>query len=51
MSANATELYAYDSQTSGAEFYGTTWTSNGLTLIDGTTLDGVGRIHRGIRTR
>ena len=40
--ANATELYAYDSQTSGAEFYRYNVNSNGLTLIDGTTLDGMG---------
>lgn len=40
--ANATELYAYDSQTSGAEFYRYSVDANGLTLIDGTTLDGMG---------
>lgn len=40
--ANQTELYAYDSQTSGAEFYRYNVNSNGLTLIDGTTLDGMG---------
>jgi hypothetical protein len=40
--ADATHLYAYDSQTSGAEFYRYTIDSNGLTLTDGTTLNGLG---------
>lgn len=35
-------LYAYDSQTSAAEFYRYSIDANGLTLIDGTTLDGLG---------
>jgi hypothetical protein len=37
-----TELYAFDSQTSGAEFYRYSINANGLTLIDGTTLGGMG---------
>ena len=40
--ASPTELYAYDNQTSGAEFYRYSVNANGLTLIDGTTLDGMG---------
>lgn len=40
--ADATHIYAYDSQTSGAEFYRYSVNSNGLTLIDGTTLNGMG---------
>ena len=40
--ADASHLYAYDSQTSGAEFYRYTINANGLTLVDGTTLDGMG---------
>ncbi|MGD0548908.1 MAG: IPT/TIG domain-containing protein, partial [Terracidiphilus sp.] len=40
--ADATHLYAYDSQTTGAEFYRYAVDANGLTLIDGTKLDGLG---------
>ncbi|MGB6745293.1 MAG: DUF11 domain-containing protein, partial [Terracidiphilus sp.] len=40
--ASPTELYAYDDQTSGAEFYRYSINANGLTEIDGTTLDGLG---------
>jgi hypothetical protein len=40
--ASATELYAFDSQTSGAEFYRYSVNVNGLTFIDGTTLNGMG---------
>jgi hypothetical protein len=40
--ASPTELYAYDSQTSGAEFYRYSVNANGVTEIDGTTLDGIG---------
>jgi hypothetical protein len=40
--ADASHVYAYDSQTSGAEFYRYTVDANGLTLIDGTTLNGMG---------
>jgi len=39
---DASQIYAYDSQTSGAEFYRYSVDANGLTLIDGTTLDGIG---------
>ena len=45
--ADATHLYAYDSQTSGAEFYRYTVNSNGLTLVDGTTLNGMGGFQGG----
>jgi hypothetical protein len=47
--ASPTELYAYDSQTSGAEFYRYSINANGLTLIDGTTLDGMGGFSGGVR--
>jgi hypothetical protein len=40
--ADPSHVYAYDSQTSGAEFYRYTVDANGLTLIDGTTLNGMG---------
>jgi hypothetical protein len=40
--ASASRVYAFDSQTSGAEFYRYSVDANGLTLIDGTTLDGLG---------
>jgi hypothetical protein len=40
--ASQTELYAYDSQTSGAEFYRYNVNAGGLALLDGTTLDGMG---------
>ncbi len=40
--ASATELYAYDSQTTGAEFYRYSVNASGVTLIDGTTLNGMG---------
>jgi len=42
--ANATTLYPYDSDTSGAEFYRWTVTSTGLALNDNTgyTLNGIG---------
>jgi hypothetical protein len=40
--ADSSHLYAYDSQTSGAEFYRYSIDASGLTLIDGTTLDGMG---------
>jgi hypothetical protein len=40
--ASASEIYAYDSQTSGAEFYRYAVNANGVTQIDGTTLDGIG---------
>jgi uncharacterized repeat protein (TIGR01451 family) len=40
--ADATHFYAYDSETSGAEFYRFSIDSTGATLIDGTTLNGFG---------
>jgi hypothetical protein len=47
--ASPTELYAYDSQTSGAEFYRYSVDASGLTLIDGTTLDGMGGFSEGFQ--
>jgi uncharacterized repeat protein (TIGR01451 family) len=40
--ANATELYTYNGRSTGAEFYRYSVDANGLTLIDGTTLEGLG---------
>ena len=40
--ADASHVYAFDSQTSGAEFYRYSVNASGLTEIDGTTLDGMG---------
>jgi len=40
--ADATHFYAYDANTSGAEFYRYSIDANGATLIDGTTLNGMG---------
>lgn len=40
--ADATHLYTYDNLSTGAEFYRYSINANGLTLIDGTTLDGLG---------
>jgi trimeric autotransporter adhesin len=37
-----THFYAYDAYTTGAEFYRYSVDANGVTLIDGTTLDGMG---------
>jgi hypothetical protein len=39
---DATHLYTYDSGSSGAEFYRYSINASGATLIDGTTLDGMG---------
>lgn len=39
---DASHVYAFDSQTSGAEFYRYIVDANGLTEIDGTTLNGMG---------
>ncbi len=47
--ASPTQLYAYDSETSGAEFYRYSINANGLTLIDGTTLDGMGGFSGGFQ--
>ncbi|MBB5327069.1 hypothetical protein [Tunturiibacter gelidoferens] len=40
--ADATHFYAYDSETSGAEFYRYSIDATGATLVDGTTLNGLG---------
>jgi hypothetical protein len=40
--ADATHFYAYDSETSGAEFYRYSIDGTGVTLVDGTTLNGLG---------
>jgi hypothetical protein len=40
--ADASHIYAYDSQTSGAEFYRYAVSTSGVTMTDGTTLDGMG---------
>ncbi len=47
--ADASHVYAYDSQTSGAEFYRYSVNASGLTLTDGTTLDGMGGYDGGIQ--
>ena len=47
--ASPTQIYAYDSQTSGAEFYRYSVTASGLTLTDGTTLDGLGGFSGGFQ--
>ena len=47
--ADASHVFAYDSQTSGAEFYRYSVDANGLTLIDGTTLDGMGGYQGGFQ--
>jgi hypothetical protein len=39
---DATHFYAYDAYTSGAEFYRYSISPTGVTLIDGTTLNGFG---------
>ncbi len=39
---DATHLYTYDNESTGAEFYRYSINASGLTLIDGTTLDGLG---------
>jgi trimeric autotransporter adhesin len=47
--ADASHVYAYDSQTTGAEFYRYTVDANGLTLVDGTTLNGMGGFSGGFQ--
>lgn len=47
--ASPTQIYAYDSQTSGAEFYRYSITASGLALTDGTTLDGLGGFSGGFQ--
>jgi uncharacterized repeat protein (TIGR01451 family) len=44
---DATHLYTYDNFSTGAEFYRYSINANGLTLIDGTTLDGLGGFNGG----
>jgi hypothetical protein len=39
---DASHLYTYDNYSTGAEFYRYSINANGATLIDGTTLDGMG---------
>jgi hypothetical protein len=39
---DASHLYTYDDLSTGAEFYRYNINANGVTLIDGTTLDGMG---------
>ena len=40
--ADPTHFYAYDDATSGAEFYRYSIDANGVNLIDGSTLKGIG---------
>jgi trimeric autotransporter adhesin len=40
--ADSTHFYAYDAETTGAEFYGYSIDATGATLVDGTTLNGFG---------
>jgi len=47
--ADASHIYTYDSQSSGFEFYRYTVDADGLTLIDGTTLDGMGGYYGGFQ--
>lgn len=47
--ADASHIYAYDTQTSGAEFYRYSVDATGLTEIDGTTLDGMGGFSGGFQ--
>jgi hypothetical protein len=45
---DATHLYTYDNESTGAEFYRYSINASGLTLIDGTTLDGLGGFNGGL---
>jgi trimeric autotransporter adhesin len=47
--ADATHLYTYDNESTGSEFYRYSIDSNGVTLIDGTTLDGMGGFSGGFK--
>ncbi|MGA8940177.1 MAG: IPT/TIG domain-containing protein, partial [Acidobacteriaceae bacterium] len=47
---DATHLYTYDNYSTGAEFYRYSVNASGLTLIDGTTLDGMGGFSGGFQT-
>jgi hypothetical protein len=46
---DASHVYTFDSQSTGAEFYRYTVDASGLTLIDGTTLDGMGGFNGGFQ--
>jgi len=47
---DATHLYTYDNYSTGAEFYRYSINANGLTLIDGTTLNGLGGFSGGFQS-
>jgi trimeric autotransporter adhesin len=47
--ADASHVYTYDSLSTGFEFYRYNVDANGLTLIDGTTLDGMGGFSGGFQ--
>lgn len=47
--ADASHLYTYDNFSTGAEFYRYGIDANGATLIDGTTLDGMGGFSGGFQ--
>ena len=46
---DASHLYTYDNYSTGAEFYRYSINASGLTLIDGTTLDGMGGFNGGFQ--
>jgi trimeric autotransporter adhesin len=46
---DASHLYTYDNLSTGAEFYRYGINANGMTLIDGTTLDGMGGFSGGFQ--
>jgi trimeric autotransporter adhesin len=46
---DASHLYTYDNGSTGAEFYRYGINANGMTLIDGTTLDGMGGFSGGFQ--
>jgi hypothetical protein len=46
---DASHLYTHDNGSSGAEFYRYSINSSGMTLIDGTTLDGMGGFSGGFQ--
>jgi trimeric autotransporter adhesin len=46
---DASHLYTYDNFSTGAEFYRYSINANGMTLIDGTTLDGMGGFSGGFQ--
>ena len=49
INTNASHVFAYDSQTSGCGVLPLSVDANGLTLIDGTTLDGMGGYQGGFQ--